>query len=223
MSAAAAIEWPCGQDLEASAAVRSYRGNGRFTTPTVRLGACGNGPSHPLADPVSGAPTTSVAPSDLAKVTLRVGGQVNLTQVRPRRLRAERHAPQDRVELVPVRAALAGSAQRGRHRHRRRRATDFSRRRRADIKVVLASETPEANQGILVRPGSTITTVAELEGKKVAVAKGSSANWILLKALQAKHLSVSGIQVVYLQPADASPRSTPAVSTVLHAEALRAG
>jgi ABC-type nitrate/sulfonate/bicarbonate transport system substrate-binding protein len=48
----------------------------------------------------------------------------------------------------------------------------------------------------VVRPGSTITTVAELKGKKVAVAKGSSANWILLKALQANHLSVSGIRVV---------------------------
>ena len=56
-----------------------------------------------------------------------------------------------------------------------------------------------------MRPGSTITTVAELKGKKVAVAKGSSANWILLKALQASHLSVSDIQVAYLQPADAQP------------------
>jgi sulfonate transport system substrate-binding protein len=56
-----------------------------------------------------------------------------------------------------------------------------------------------------VRPGLTITTVAELKGKKVAVAKGSSASWILLKALQASHLSVSGIQVAYLQPADAQP------------------
>ncbi len=54
-----------------------------------------------------------------------------------------------------------------------------------------------------MRPGSTITTVAELKGTKVAVAKGGSANWILLKALQASHLSVSGIQVAYLQPADA--------------------
>lgn len=56
-----------------------------------------------------------------------------------------------------------------------------------------------------MRPGSTITTVAELKGTKVAVAKGSSANWILLKALQASHLSVSGIQVAYLQPAGARP------------------
>ena len=30
MSAAAAIEWPCGQDLEARTAVRSCRGNGRY-------------------------------------------------------------------------------------------------------------------------------------------------------------------------------------------------
>lgn len=56
-----------------------------------------------------------------------------------------------------------------------------------------------------MRPGSTSTTIAELKGTKVAVAKGSSANWILLKALQASHLSVSGIQVAYLQPADAQP------------------
>ena len=72
-----------------------------------------------------------------------------------------------------------------------------------------------------MRPGSTITTVAELKGTKVAVAKGSSANWILLKALQASHLSVSDIQVAYLHPPTPNPRSTPAVSTVLHAEALR--
>lgn len=70
----------------------------------------------------------------------------------------------------------------------------------ADIKIVFATQTAEVNQGIIVRPGSTITSLAGLRGKKVAVAQGSSAHWILLKALRDANLTTSDIQIAYLQP-----------------------
>jgi sulfonate transport system substrate-binding protein len=70
----------------------------------------------------------------------------------------------------------------------------------ADIKAVFASATAEVNQGILVKSGSAITSLAGLKGKKIGVAQGSSAHWILLKALQAAHLTTSDIQIAYLQP-----------------------
>jgi sulfonate transport system substrate-binding protein len=70
----------------------------------------------------------------------------------------------------------------------------------ADIKAVYASATAEVNQGIIVKPDSGIISVAALKGKRVGVAQGSSANWILLKALKDNQLRTSDIQIAYLQP-----------------------
>lgn len=74
-------------------------------------------------------------------------------------------------------------------------------------KVLITSGLLNLAYGVLLGYAITVIRVkgAPATPKKVAVAKGSSANWILLKALQAGHLSVSGIQVAYLQPADAQP------------------
>lgn len=79
----------------------------------------------------------------------------------------------------------------------------FSAAAGAKISVVLGSRTAETNQGIIVKADSGITTVAELKGRKVAVVKGSSANWVLLKALQDNGLQVGDVDIAYLQPTDA--------------------
>ncbi|GAA1275241.1 ABC transporter substrate-binding protein [Planotetraspora silvatica] len=71
------------------------------------------------------------------------------------------------------------------------------------IKVVAAYRQNLAGATILVPQGSTITAPAQLEGKKVAVAKGSSAHYHLLSVLQKAGLSFKDIQPQYLQPADA--------------------
>lgn len=61
---------------------------------------------------------------------------------------------------------------------------------------------PKGN-GILVRKDSPIQSVADLKGKKVAFAKGSSANYLTVLLLQKAGLNFSDIQPIYLTPADA--------------------
>ncbi|HIK08566.1 MAG TPA: sulfonate ABC transporter substrate-binding protein [Trichormus sp. M33_DOE_039] len=59
------------------------------------------------------------------------------------------------------------------------------------------------SSAILLPPNSTIQTVAELKGKKIALQKGSSAHYLLLQILDKNGLKFSDIQPIYLPPADA--------------------
>ncbi|MED5620248.1 sulfonate ABC transporter substrate-binding protein [Ideonella sp. BN130291] len=61
---------------------------------------------------------------------------------------------------------------------------------------------PDAS-AILVKPDSPIRTLADLKGRKVALQKGSSAHFLLVRALEKAQLPWSDIQTVYLPPADA--------------------
>ncbi|MFM0154200.1 sulfonate ABC transporter substrate-binding protein [Paraburkholderia sediminicola] len=58
-------------------------------------------------------------------------------------------------------------------------------------------------EAILVRSDSTLHSVAELKGKRVALQKGSSSNYLLLEALKKAGVRYEDIQPVYLAPADA--------------------
>ncbi len=70
--------------------------------------------------------------------------------------------------------------------------------------VYVANSVPHPHgEAILVPAASNISTVAALKGKKVAVAKGSSANYLLVSAVEKAGLSFSDITSVYLQPPDA--------------------
>ncbi|SDR93610.1 sulfonate transport system substrate-binding protein [Nocardioides scoriae] len=71
------------------------------------------------------------------------------------------------------------------------------------LKVVSAYSQGATGDAILVPKGSSLTDVADLEGKKVAVAKGSSANYNLLAQLDDAGLSFSDVEPVYLQPSEA--------------------
>ena len=55
--------------------------------------------------------------------------------------------------------------------------------------------------------GSPLQTVAELKGKRVALQKGSSSNFLLLEALQKAGLRYEDIHPVYLAPATLAPHS----------------
>ncbi|MFT3855066.1 MAG: ABC transporter substrate-binding protein [Ilumatobacteraceae bacterium] len=181
---------------------------------TVVLAACGGdggSDSAVTAATTAASPAATTAPTsapaddvDLSGVTLRVGDQVKLTQSL---LEASGQADTPyRIEWAaftsgpPLLEALDADA------------IDlggvgdappiFAAASGATIDVVAASKTTPWNQGILVK-GDEIADVAGLEGRKVAVAKGSSANWVLLKALQDNGLSVSDVEIVYLQPTDA--------------------
>jgi sulfonate transport system substrate-binding protein len=67
----------------------------------------------------------------------------------------------------------------------------------------LAQEAPSpAAQAILVPRDSTLRTVAELKGRKVAVAKGAGSHYLLLESLAKAGLAWKDIEPAYLQPAD---------------------
>lgn len=61
----------------------------------------------------------------------------------------------------------------------------------------------DQSSAVLVKRDSPIKTIADLKGKKVAFAKSSSANFLIVKILESAKLSWSDIQPVYLSPADA--------------------
>jgi len=71
--------------------------------------------------------------------------------------------------------------------------------------VVYVGNTPGQphSEAVLVPQSSSITSVAELKGKKVAVAKGSNAHYLLVASVLKAGLQFSDITPVYLQPADA--------------------
>ncbi len=58
-------------------------------------------------------------------------------------------------------------------------------------------------EAIVVKPASPLRTAADLRGKRVAVQRGSSANFLLMAALEKAGVGFAEIQPVYLPPADA--------------------
>ncbi|MGH2342492.1 aliphatic sulfonate ABC transporter substrate-binding protein [Segnochrobactraceae bacterium EtOH-i3] len=80
----------------------------------------------------------------------------------------------------------------------------FAQAARADLLYVGAIPARGDGQAIVVAPDSPIQSVADLKGKKVAVAKGSSAHNLLVSATEAAGLKWGDFEVAYLAPADAA-------------------
>lgn len=59
------------------------------------------------------------------------------------------------------------------------------------------------SSGIVVLKDSPLKTLAELRGKKIAFAKGSSAHYLVALALEKAGLTFADIKPAYLQPSDA--------------------
>lgn len=59
------------------------------------------------------------------------------------------------------------------------------------------------SEAMLVPENSTIHSVQDLKGKKIALNKGSNVHYLLVKLLQSAGLQYQDIQPVYLAPADA--------------------
>jgi sulfonate transport system substrate-binding protein len=72
-----------------------------------------------------------------------------------------------------------------------------------DIVYVGAEPSGPSAEAIVVKAGSPLAGVADLKGKRVAVQKGSSANFLLVAALQKASVAFSDIEPIYLPPADA--------------------
>lgn len=70
--------------------------------------------------------------------------------------------------------------------------------------VYVAHQPPAPNaEAIVVPRGSTLRSVAELRGRRVALNKGSNVHYLLVRALQSSALAYAQIEPVYLAPADA--------------------
>jgi sulfonate transport system substrate-binding protein len=77
----------------------------------------------------------------------------------------------------------------------------FAQAAHGDLLYIAAQRA--GGQAILVPPGSTMQTLHDLKGKKVAFGRGSSAHSLLIAALEKAGLNYSDIQPIYLGPADA--------------------
>ncbi len=70
--------------------------------------------------------------------------------------------------------------------------------------LVYVAANPSAQHAVLVPPGSTVKTLADLKGRKVAFGKGSSAQNVAVKALAQAGLTLKDVEPLYLSPADAT-------------------
>lgn len=157
----------------------------------------------------SAAPSTAVpaqvSTAELAKVTLRVGDQKGGSQAllaAAGLLNTPYHLQWSTFTSGPplLEAANAGAVDVGGVGNT---PPLFSAAANAQIAVVSAAQGPVTGDTVLVPPGSSIHDLASLRGKRIAVAKGSSAHGNLLLVLKKAGLSPSNVTIAYLQPADA--------------------
>ncbi|MFF0744765.1 ABC transporter substrate-binding protein [Streptomyces sp. NPDC004111] len=71
------------------------------------------------------------------------------------------------------------------------------------IRVVGASHGSSAGEAVVVPKGSPLRRPADLKGRSVAVAQGSSAHYQLIASLKKAGLGIGDVQLKFLQPADA--------------------
>jgi sulfonate transport system substrate-binding protein len=72
------------------------------------------------------------------------------------------------------------------------------------VEIVAARSAPTGDQDAIVVPkGSSITSIQQLKGKKIAYGSGSSANYHLLTVLDRAGLTTKDVTMVSLQPANA--------------------
>jgi sulfonate transport system substrate-binding protein len=77
----------------------------------------------------------------------------------------------------------------------------------ADIpfKEIALASSGEKGDAILVPKDSSIKSVKDLKGKKVAVAKGSSSYGLLYRALEENEINPNDVEIIQLQPDEAQP------------------
>ena len=84
----------------------------------------------------------------------------------------------------------------------------FAQVARANLLYVAAQPGRGDTQAIVVPKDSPIKTIADLKGRKVAIAKASSAHSLTIGALESVGLKFSDIEPQYLPPADAAAAFT---------------
>ncbi|WP_207476789.1 sulfonate ABC transporter substrate-binding protein [Arenibaculum pallidiluteum] len=79
----------------------------------------------------------------------------------------------------------------------------FAQAAGANLLYVAAQPAAGSGSAILLPKGSTIRSLADLKGKRVGFAKGSSSHNLTIAALEKADLTYSDVTPVYLPPADA--------------------
>ena len=79
----------------------------------------------------------------------------------------------------------------------------FTQAGHVDFVYIAAEPDAPRDEGVIVPKNSPIRALSELRGKKVAVTRGSNANYLLVKALEHGKVGYDEIQPAYLVPADA--------------------
>ena len=72
-----------------------------------------------------------------------------------------------------------------------------------DVQYAATQPSGDGGEGIVVLPSSGITKVAELKGKRVGFAKGTSAHYFLVAALENAGLKYQDVEPVFIAPSDA--------------------
>lgn len=72
-----------------------------------------------------------------------------------------------------------------------------------DVRIVAAAEGAQNNNALLLPAGSPVRQIADLKGKRVAVAKGTSGHYLLLAALAQAGMKITDLNLVYASPIDA--------------------
>jgi sulfonate transport system substrate-binding protein len=80
----------------------------------------------------------------------------------------------------------------------------FAQAAGANIVYVAALPSNGAGEALIVKKGSSITSLADLKGRKIGFTKGSSAHNLTVAALEKGGVAYAGITPVYLSPADAA-------------------
>jgi len=73
-----------------------------------------------------------------------------------------------------------------------------------DFQFIVTEPSSPHRQAILIPEDSTIQSINDLKGKKIAYNQASIAQYLLAKALQTEGLTLDDVESVYLAPSDAS-------------------
>jgi sulfonate transport system substrate-binding protein len=73
------------------------------------------------------------------------------------------------------------------------------------LRVVGVGRPSPKSEAVLVKAAKGYKSFADLKGKTVALNKGSNVHWLLVKLLEANHMTLSDITVKYLKPAEGRP------------------
>jgi sulfonate transport system substrate-binding protein len=81
----------------------------------------------------------------------------------------------------------------------------FAAAARTPFKIAAVSEPSPKSEAVLVKRSRGFKSFADLKGRTIALNKGSNVHWLLVRLLEANHLTLGDVNVKYLKPAEGRP------------------